>query len=92
MNKKSLVLLPAVLLMAACGGTYQVSSSNPAKGTPESFASDEIECNNTNAFVASSTSSSQKIYMTQSYLECMKSKGWNFNKTGTKFSFVKSAD
>ena len=92
MNKKSLFLLPAVLLMAACGGTYQVSSSNPAKGTPESFASDELECNKTNAFVSSSGGSAQKIYMTERYLECMKSKGWNFNKTSTKFSFIKSAD
>lgn len=92
MNKKNLVLLPVVLLAAACGGTYQVSSSNPAKGTPQSFASDEIECNKTNFFSSSSGSSSQKIYMTDTYLACMESKGWNFKKTGTKFSFIKAAE
>ena len=91
MNTKNLFLLPAVLLMAACGGTYQVSSSDP-KGTPERFAIDEIECNKTNAFVSSSGDSAKKIYMTERYFECMKAKGWNFNKTSTKVSFIKSAD
>ena len=92
MQHKNLIILPAVLLIAACGGTYQVTPANPAQATPKSFASDEIACNQTNFFVSSSASGPQTVYMTDSYLACMKSKGWNFNKTSSKFSFIKPAN
>ena len=85
------VLLFSTLLVG-CGGNYQITRAGDKPATKADFEQDERACNQANFFVPESSKDKkeQTIYMSSAFLDCMRDKGWNFNRTERKFSWVKS--
>jgi len=85
------LFIPLVsLLLASCGGAYQVNQTGSSGGRAN-FEQAERECNSLNTFVGSkSDNANQTVYITEKFRDCMASKGWTYTKTETKFWPVKS--
>ena len=84
------LLVPA--LLAGCGGNYQITRAGDAPATKADFERDERACNQANFFVPESSKdkADQTIHMSAAFIDCMRDKGWNFNRTERKMSWVKS--
>ncbi len=88
----SATLLLPTLLLASCGGNYQITRTGSNAATKADFEQDERACNQANFFVPESSKDKkdQTIYMSAAFIDCMRDKGWNFNRTERKFSWIKS--
>ncbi len=86
----------AALLVAAtlagCGGVYQISRTPGYEGSRDDFRRDELVCNHRNFFVfADPTDMTQTIFVTSTFLDCMREKGWKYSLRERKFSLMKQA-
>jgi hypothetical protein len=92
MRRSFAAVLVFTTLLAGCGGNYQITRSGSNAGTKADFERDERACNQANFFVPESSKDKkdQTIYMSSAYIDCMRDKGWNFNRTERTFSWVKS--
>ncbi len=88
-----LILATATLVtsITGCGGAYQISRTDGRASARSDFEISERECNSKNFFVtASPDDTKQTIYITETFRECMASKGWNYSRTERKFWPAKS--
>ena len=92
MKKSFAAVLLLSTVLAGCGGNYQITRAADNNRTKADFEQDERACNQANFFVPESSKDKQDqtIYMSSAFLDCMRDKGWNFNRTERKFSWVKS--
>lgn len=85
-------LLLAAVVVAGCGGTYQVARAPGNDGSNSDFARDERACNQRNLFVmAKPEDTRQTIFVTDAFRACMASKGWNYTRTERKLWPAKQA-
>lgn len=90
--KTTAAILMAATTLAACGGVYRISRIPGYEGTRDDFMRDELVCNQRNFFVFSDpTDMTQTIYMTGTFLDCMKEKGWKYSLRERTFSLMKQA-
>ncbi len=92
MTLKTTAAILVAATLGGCGGVYQISRVPGYEGSRDDFRRDELVCNQRNFFVfADPTDMTQTIYMTATFLNCMKEKGWKYSLRERKFSLMKPA-